>query len=261
MKKKYTLEQWARRFTKAYGITLLVIAAVLLIISFLMYLDPVQEKYAQWLVYLDDFEYQITTLQDKWMIVIVLFLLFLIRCLIAFYPQSVILVISGVVFNAWTAFFINMCGMALGIALRYYTGREMGEGYALKLLRKYPIFDAILEKNGLSNTVLLFLFRLFPGVPTHTVSQIYGSMKFPFAKYMILSLIGIAPRMLTYSFIGRSATDPLSPSFLAPIIVLLTLSGIALLGSHAILSLASTLQGRFGKRKKIDTETNTKDIN
>ena len=249
MKKKYTPEQWAGRITTAYGITLLVVAAVLLIVSFLMYLEPVQEKYAQWLVYLEDFEYQITTLQDRWMIVIVLFLLFLVRCLLPFYPQSVILVISGVVFNAWTAFFINMCGMALGIALRYYTGKEMGEGYTLKLLRKYPIFDTILEKNGLSNSVLLFLFRLFPGVPPNSVSQIYGSMYFPFKKYMLISLAGISPRILTYSFIGRSATDPLSPSFLAPIIVLLTLSGISLLGFHAIISLTVHLQEMIASRK------------
>lgn len=250
MKNKYSLEQKARRITKAYGITLLVVAAVLLIISFLMHLEPVQVKYAQWLTYLDDFEYQIATLENKGTILVVLFLLFLVRCLIAFYPLSVILVISGVVFNSWGAFFINMGGMALGIAIRYYTGKEMGEGYTLRLLRKYPIFDAILEKNGLSNAVLLFLFRLFPGVPPNSVSQIYGSLQFPFKKYMLISLAGIAPRILTYSFIGKSVTDPLSPSFLAPIIVLLTLSGISLLGFHAIIALAVHTQEIITAKKK-----------
>lgn len=249
MKKKYSLEQRARQITKAYGITLLVIAAVLLVVSFLMYLEPVQEKYAQWLTYLDDFEYQITTLKDKWMIVIVLFLLFLVRCIIAFYPLSVVLVISGVVFPSWLAFLINMGGMALGMGIRYYTGKEMGEGYTLKLLRKYPIFDAILEKNGLSNAVLLFLFRLFPGVPPNSVSQIYGSLHFPLKKYFVISLLGIAPRMLMYSFIGRSVTDPLSPSFLAPIIVLLTLSGISLLGFHAIIAVSVHVQELITAKK------------
>ncbi|MBQ3518396.1 MAG: TVP38/TMEM64 family protein [Clostridia bacterium] len=249
MKKKYSLEQRARQITKAYGITLLVVAAVLLIISFLMHLEPVQAKYAQWLTYLDDFEYQITTLEDKWMIVIVLFLLFLVRCILPFYPLSVILVISGVVFPSWIAFLINMGGMALGMGIRFYTGKEMGEGYTLKLLRKYPIFDVILEKNGLSNSVLLFLFRLFPGVPPNSVSQIYGSLEFPVKKYFLISLAGIAPRMLMYSFIGRSVTDPLSPSFLAPIIVLLTLSGISLLGFHAIIALSVHLQEFITKKK------------
>ncbi len=249
MKKKNSLEQRARQVTKAYGITLLVIAAVLLVVSFLMHLEPVQAKYAQWMTYLDDFEYQITTLEDKWMIVIVLFLLFLVRCILPFYPLSVILVISGVVFPSWVAFFINMGGMALGMGIRYYTGKELGEGYTLKLLRKYPIFDVILEKNGLSNSVLLFLFRLFPGVPPNSVSQIYGSLHFPLKKYFLISLAGIAPRMLTYSFIGRSVTDPLSPSFLAPIIVLLTLSGISLLGFHAIIALSVHVQEFITKKK------------
>lgn len=214
-----------------------------------MHLEPVQAKYAQWLTYLDDFEYQITTLEDKWMIVIVLFLLFLVRCILPFYPLSVILVISGVVFPSWIAFLINMGGMALGMGIRFYTGKEMGEGYTLKLLRKYPIFDVILEKNGLSNSVLLFLFRLFPGVPPNSVSQIYGSLEFPVKKYFLISLAGIAPRMLMYSFIGRSVTDPLSPSFLAPIIVLLTLSGISLLGFHAIIALSVHLQEFITKKK------------
>ena len=249
MKKKNSLEQRARQVTKAYGITLLVIAAVLFVVSFLMHLEPVQAKYAQWMTYLDDFEYQITTLEDKWMIVIVLFLLFLVRCILPFYPLSVILVLSGVVFPSWVAFFINMGGMALGMGIRYYTGKELGEGYTLKLLRKYPIFDVILEKNGLSNSVLLFLFRLFPGVPPNSVSQIYGSLHFPLKKYFLISLAGIAPRMLTYSFIGRSVTDPLSPSFLAPIIVLLTLSGISLLGFHVIIALSVHLQEIITQKK------------
>lgn len=241
----------ARRITKVYGATLLVAAAVLLVISFLMHLDPIQQKYNEWLVFLKDFEYQITTLQDKWMIVIVIFLLFLLRSLLAFYPQSIVLVISGVVFNSWAAFLINMGGMAFGIALRYYTGKEMGEGYALKLLRKYPGFDTVLERNGLRNSVLLFLSRLFPGVPVNSVSQIYGSLCFPFAKYMIISLCGIAPRILAYSFIGRSATDPLSPSFLAPIIVLLMLSGTSLMGFHLIIALAMRLQNILSQKKEL----------
>lgn len=250
MKNKYSLEQRARQITKAYGITLLVVAAVLLIVSFLMHLEPVQAKYTQWLTYLEDFEYQIATLENRGTILVVLFLLFLVRCLVAFYPLSVVLVISGVVFNPWLAFFINMGGMALGMAIRYYTGKEMGEGYTLKLLRKYPIFDVILEKNGLSNAVLLFLFRLFPGVPPNSVSQIYGSLNFSYPKYMLISLAGIAPRILMYSFIGRSVTDPLSPSFLAPIIVLLTLSGITLLGFHAIIALAVHTQEIITAKKK-----------
>ncbi len=241
----------ARRITKIYGATLLVAAAVLLVISFLMYLDPVQQKYNQWLVFLKDFEYQITTLQDKWMIVIVLFLLFLLRSLLPFYPQSIVLVISGVVFHPLTAFLINMIGIGGTMALRYYTGTEMGEGYTLKILRKYPGFDAVLRKNGLSNAVLLFLFRLFPGVPVSSVSQIYGSLDFPFVKYMLISIGGIAPRILTYSFIGRSATDPLSPSFLAPIIVLLMLSGTSLLGFHLIIALAMRLQNALSRKKEL----------
>lgn len=244
------MEELAKRITKVYGATLLFAAAVLLVISFLMYLEPVQDKYSQWLVFLEDIEYRITTLQDKWMIVIVLFLLFLLRSLLPFYPQSIVLVISGVVFHPFIAFLINMIGIGGTMALRYYTGVEMGEGYTLKLLRKYPGFDAVLRKNGLSNAVLLFLFRLFPGVPVSSVSQIYGSLDFPFAKYMLISLGGIAPRILTYSFIGRSATDPLSPSFLAPIIVLLTLSGISLLGFNLIIAVAFRLQNLLSEKKE-----------
>ena len=46
---------------------------------------------------------------------------------------------------------VHMIGIGGTMALRYYTGTEMGEGYTLKILRKYPGFDAVLRKNGLSN--------------------------------------------------------------------------------------------------------------
>ena len=46
---------------------------------------------------------------------------------------------------------------------------------------------------------------------------------------MIVSIIGYLPQMLSFSVMGRNARNPFSLGFIIPIIVLLFVSGIALL--------------------------------
>ena len=74
---------------------------------------------------------------------------------------------------------------------------------------------------------LLFALRLVPFCPLNTFSHLYGTFEYPFAQYMLLSSAAMAPRLLTYSFIGYSVYDPLSSSFIIPMVVLLVLSGCA----------------------------------
>lgn len=91
-----------------------------------------------------------------------------------------------------------------------------------------------MEKSGGVNMWMLLALRLVPGFPISGVSKVYGSMKFPYWKFILLSSVGFAPKLISYTFIGTNVYDPLSPAFLVPIITLLIISGISLLSINLI---------------------------
>ena len=105
----------------------------------------------------------------------------------------------------------------------------------------------ILEAKGALSPVLLFVFRLVPSFPINTISQLYGSMEYTYWKYILISLAGFAPKLLSYSFIGRNVYDPLSWSFILPIVVLLVLSGLSILLLNWSLELIEQRRKRGGK--------------
>jgi uncharacterized membrane protein YdjX (TVP38/TMEM64 family) len=56
-----------------------------------------------------------------------------------------------------------------------------------------------------------------------------------YLPFVGLSVLGFLPRVVLWSFVGSNIFDPFTPTFMAPIIVLLIISGISLLIWDAVL--------------------------
>ena len=70
----------------------------------------------------------------------------------------------------------------------------------------------------------------------NTISQVYGAMQFDLPRYLVISMLGFWPKILSYSFIGRHVYDPFSMAFILPIVLLLAVSGISLLAVNRVLA-------------------------
>jgi uncharacterized membrane protein YdjX (TVP38/TMEM64 family) len=235
------------KLLKAAGIGCFIAAAAFIVIGVLLRFDSIHNHYAQYLVALEQLEQKVAALQTKWLIIIVIFLLYLLRALSAIYPFTIVFIISAMVFSPVESFLINILGMALTFAVRYYTGMEMGEGYWNKVLRRHPTVHSIVEANGRGNPVVLLALRVVPFCPLNTVSHLYGTFEFPFGKYMLISTAAVMPRLITYSFIGKNVYDPLSSSFIIPLIVLLIFTGCAIFFARTVL-LVTLHMSRRNKR-------------
>ena len=214
------------------------IAAVLIVILCLLQIESIKEKYDEYLYILQDFEMRVAALQNKWLILLVIFLLFLLRSLSMMYPYPMIFIITAMVFPAYQSFFINFAGMAFTFAFRYYTGYEMGEGTINFALKKYPTIMNAMDEEGKGNPIILLSLRMIPSLPINTISHFYGSLEYSFSKYMLISLAAYVPKLVSYSFIGENVYDPFSPSFFVPMIVLLVFTGICLLVLRAFLNIS-----------------------
>lgn len=235
---------------KVLGIVSFAAAGCLITIVILMNIDSVHQKYEQYLIILEDFENKVAALDNRWLIIIVIFLLYLLRSLSMMYPYTVLYIISAMVFRPVWSFVINMTGMAFTFAFRYYTGIQMGEGYLNRVLARYPSINAAFESEGRGSPYILFALRLVPFFPINTVSQLYGTIEYPFGVYMALSVIAMAPRLISYSFIGNSVYDPLSSAFFVPLTVLLIFTGGSLFFLRAVLG--HTFRQKSKKREGND---------
>lgn len=214
------------------------VAVVLIVILCLLQIDSIKEKYDEYLYVLQDFEMRVAALQSRWLILVVIFLLFLLRSLSMMYPYPMIFIITAMVFPPYQSFFINVAGMAFTFAFRYYTGYEMGEGTINFALKKYPAILSAMEEDGKGNPIILLALRMVPSLPINTISHFYGSLEYSFPKYMLLSLGAYIPKLISYSFIGNNVYDPFSASFFVPMIVLLVFTGICLLILRTILNVS-----------------------
>lgn len=132
---------------------------------------------------------------------------------VCFVPGSLLTLGSGFVFGsavgvgygvllASVAVFV---GASLGSTAAFLLGRYlMRDCVRNRLVKKYPVIEAIdeaMQNNGLK---IFFLLRLSPIVPFNAINYIAGVTAIPLRHYL-LALIGILPGTILYCFVGASA--------------------------------------------------------
>ncbi len=257
MQKKHDTQKVLLRLLKAAGIICFAVAAALIAVVIIMHIDKVQVKYDQYLGALDEFEQKVANLDNKWLIMIVIFLLYILRSLSPLYPLPVVWIISGMVFSPMHSFLINLAGMSLINAFRYYTGVQMGEGYWNKVIKKHIEIAPIFEVDAKINPLVLLTLRAVPIFPYNTVSHLYGSFGYPFVKYMLISAAVLVPRLISYSFVGNSVYDPLSSAFYIPLTVILMFTG----ASFFFLRFAMKIVFKYTTKSSNETQTERTDKN
>ena len=79
MAERFNRDRAIPKFLKAMGIISFIGAAVLAVLFNVMRVSTVQAKYEEYLIFLRDFEASVAALENKWLIIIVIFLLYILR--------------------------------------------------------------------------------------------------------------------------------------------------------------------------------------
>lgn len=216
------------------AIVCFVISALLLIWALISKIAFFEEKYIEYITWLENVEYQVASIGNKWLIIIVILLLYFIRTAFPVYPVSILCVATALVFNTPSAFVINVAGEIILYTIRYQIGKNQGGGGIHKLIRKSKFASKIIESEGQGNPWLLAVCRILPGVSNNTVSQLYGAMDFPYGKYLLISLIAYLPKTASYIIIGRNVYNPFSLKLSIPLLILSVATGFALLAMSKV---------------------------
>ncbi len=218
------------------GICLIVFSIAIFVLLTMSDLPQIRLWYEQYLNQLTNLELKIANFDDKWIVLLSIFFLFSLKSVlpVSLIPVSCICVISGMVFTMPVSLTINIVGVCLLFSIRYFMGRNK-KSLPYRILKKHGEMRKLLEQDSGTNPWILFVCRLFPLVPINTVSNIYGNMKFEFKKYLLISVSGFLPRIISYLIIGHNVFNPFSASFLVPIMILSFLSGVGVLLTKRII--------------------------
>ena len=210
------------------------VAVALVIITYVMTLPEVKRSLQDMYAWFEKIENYIAG-YDKLAAFGLIMALFAVKSVVAFIPCSVLFISSGMVFSAPVAMGVSVLGFALLISVKFLWGKKFGGGNAHKLAVKSKSITRFMDLKGKGNKWMLVVLRFVPFVPVGTVSRAYGATEMKYLPFVGLSVLGFLPRVVLWSFVGSNIFDPFTPTFMAPIIVLLIISGISLLIWDAVL--------------------------
>ncbi len=136
------------------------------------------------------------------LIVAIVLLMYLVKGLIFVLPASVIYVAVGIVLDTWLAVAVNIAGIVIEILAAYLLGRFLGKDYVQKLLNKKKAGQKILATDFQNKKWLIFVTRLLPVFPIDFLSLFFGATKSNGLSHFVLSVGGLAPRVILFTIIG-----------------------------------------------------------
>lgn len=146
---------------------------------------------------------------------------YVLKGLVFVIPASLFYISVGMAFEPLTAVAVNLAGILLEVSVSYVFGRFLGGAYITKLLQSKKGGQRILEiQNKRSGAASVFVMRLLPVFPIDFVSLFLGGSKYPFVKYLLLSVAGIAPRVILFTLLGDTIYDYIPMRLIITLIVI-----------------------------------------
>lgn len=92
-----------------------------------MQINDVSSAYDEVLERLAEFEAAVASIPSKWLVILVIFLIYIGKVLIPL-PITAVCVIAGMVFPTPIAVAVNFAGMTLLMTIKFYWGKHLGGG-------------------------------------------------------------------------------------------------------------------------------------
>lgn len=210
-------------------IIVIVTIALLVLLSIVLYKHQVLETRFDTIIgWFKKIDRAVADLDTPVEILLCIFALYIAKCQLPI-PLSFLCIISGMVFTLPQAIILNVVFMFFFFSVKYVEGTFLGGGWAGMILniKKIRFVRDWIHFKGNGNPYVLAVTRLVPVIPVGMVSKYYGSMHYDFLYYSLLSLLGFAPRLYIYTVLGAAWTNPFSPRFITPLMIIVAFTGFS----------------------------------
>lgn len=163
---------------------------------------------------------------------VIFLILYSLKPIVLVIPVWPLSVIAGNIFGPYKALLLSMTGCFLSGTLAFFLAKFLGRSFVDKLLKgKAMTLDSNIEKHGFKIMAIMRLTFIFPYDP---LSYAAGLTKMKYRDFILGTMIGVFPEMISYSFMGKSLEHPLSIKFAAPIVLIIAVAGIAIYAHKAL---------------------------
>ncbi len=122
-------------------------------------------------------------------------------------PASIVYISVGLAFPLYIAIPVNIVGILCQLCSTYILGRFLGGETVIKKIKKIKYGEKIISLQDKNSLSALFAVRFLPVFPIGFVSLFLGSVKMKFGKYLLVSLVGILPRVILFTILGDGIYD------------------------------------------------------
>ena len=140
--------------------------------------------------------------------------LFILKSITFFIYGSLLYVASGILFPLPMAIIVNLAGTLLMSSIPFGIGKTSGGKVLDHLIQKNPKLDILREIPGKNEFFVSFFVRIIGMLPADIVSMYLGASGIRYNRYIIGSMLGLFPAVLSFSVIGMSIQDVTSPAFI-----------------------------------------------
>lgn len=156
--------------------------------------------------------------QNLWLASMVMLALFALKSLSIVIYSGLLYAASGILFPLPAAIMLNLVGTVIMVTLPYGIGRKQGMSAVEQIRAKYPKAEAIHELRAKNDFVFSFLVRMIR-LPSDVASLYMGAVNVEYKKYLLGSLLGMLPHILTYPVMGMQIQNIKSPEFILSLCV------------------------------------------
>lgn len=139
-------------------------------------------------------------------------------------PVALLFIASGAFLPLYQAILLTYALIAIEFSLTFVIGRKLGQEKVSAFLSKNKKTKKLLSMNLEESFFVALILRVVPNPSLDFISLMLSTTNISYRIFIVASLIGISPSLLTYILIGDAIWDPLSLAFIAPFIVRVSFS-------------------------------------
>lgn len=137
-------------------------------------------------------------------------------------PTGLLSILAGNIFGPEKALLMSMVGCFASGTVAFFLARFLGRSFVDRFLKgKAMTLDSNIEKHGFKIMLLMRLAVVFPYDP---LSYAAGLSKMRYRDFILGTLIGVFPEMISYSFMGKNMEHPFSHKFILPIVIVIAVA-------------------------------------
>lgn len=155
-------------------------------------------------------------------------LMYGVKSLTVFFPIIILMLVSGAIFNTFTAIMINIIGTIVCISIPYFIGRFSGSNTTDNIILRNEKLKMLADYQQKNKFFFSYFVRVLGCLPCDIISLYMGIIKIPYFTYISGSILGFLPGIISITIIGENITNPKSLEFILSCVFTVILSASSL---------------------------------